>query len=104
MGVADFIGAVIGHIPARNFKTVRYYGVYERSRKVKFLKLLRSYRTMTETKLKGLNKLSPKRAVICPKCGCRMELVWYQQADPPLNEPKFGEYIIDWYEILARTS
>jgi hypothetical protein len=104
MGVADFIGAVIGHIPARNFKTVRYYGVYERSGKSKFLKLLRCYRTMTKTKLNGLSELSPKRTVICPKCGWRMELVWYQKADPPLIEPKFGERITDWHEILARAS
>jgi hypothetical protein len=56
------------------------------------------------TKLSGLSKLSPKRAVICPKCGWSMELRWYQQADPPLNEPKFGECITDWHEILSRTS
>ena len=32
MEVMDFISAVVGHIPDRNFKTIRYYGVYERGR------------------------------------------------------------------------
>jgi hypothetical protein len=42
--VENFIGAVIGHIPARNFKTVRYYGVYGRDGNGKFQRLLRCHR------------------------------------------------------------
>jgi len=37
MGVEEFITAVIRHIPDRQFKTVRHYGIYARNQR-RFLK------------------------------------------------------------------
>jgi hypothetical protein len=46
MEVKDFISAVIVHIPDRGFKTIRYYGVYERTRKKFYRGLLNRYKSM----------------------------------------------------------
>jgi len=40
MGVEEFITAVIRHIPDRQFKTVRHYGIYARNQRRFFRRLL----------------------------------------------------------------
>jgi len=46
MEARGFISAIIGHIPDRNFKMIRYYGVYERTRKKFYRGLLNRYKSM----------------------------------------------------------
>lgn len=52
MTVSEFISAIIGHIPDRQFKTVRYYGVYYRIRRKHFKRLLCLVSTTQDNLLK----------------------------------------------------
>ena len=94
MCVEEFIHAVIDHIPDKQFKTIRHYGVYSRSIKRKFKTLL-GYVSIAQTKL---IKLIESWAPICPNCGKKMEFVLLKMGKPP---PKwnFGESISDWNYI-----
>jgi hypothetical protein len=96
MGVEEFIHAVIDHIPNRQFKTIRHYGVYGRRVKRKFKRLL-GLVSITQTKLvKFIGLWAPR----CPKCGKKMEFVWSGKGEPP-PKLKFGERIGDWNHISA---
>ena len=64
----DFISAIIQHIPEKNQKLIRYYGIYSR-RKNKFLK-------SSITKIITV-KSSEGRSCYCPKCHERMDFVFY---------------------------
>lgn len=95
MTVEEFISAVIGHIPDKNFRVVRYYGVYSRQDRKKYKRLINrsnDYGIITQTKLvEYLHKLTPR----CEKCDRLMELWWYEPRKPP-DEKNFGNKITDW--------
>ena len=95
MTVDEFISAVIGHIPDRNFRVVRYYGVYSRQDRKKYKRLINhsnDYGIITQTKLaEYVHKLTPR----CEKCDRLMELMWYEPRKPP-DEKNFGNKITDW--------
>jgi len=94
MEVDEFLHAVIDHIPDKQFKTIRHYGVYSRGIKRKF-KRLWSLGSIAQTKL---TKFIESWAPICPNCGKKMEYVLSGKGKPP---PKcnFGERINDWNYI-----
>lgn len=95
MSVDEFISAVIGHIPDRGFKVIRYYGVYARQDRKKYRQIVgdeSSYGTITQT---TLLKFMGKHAKKCHKCGNLLEFMGYQPRKPPDTE-KFGEKITDW--------
>lgn len=94
MSVEEFISAVIDHIPEKQFKTIRHYGVYSRGLKRKFKRLL----GMVIIAQKKIIDFIKPWAPLCPKCGCRMEFVLYEKGEPP-PEYRFGERITDWEYI-----
>ena len=100
MGVDEFIHAVIDHIPDKQFKTIRHYGVYSRGIKRKF-KRLYGLVSIVQTKLTKITKIDGSWAPDCPNCGRKMELVWWGKSKPP---PKwnFGEIIDHWNYISPR--
>lgn len=95
MTVEEFISAVIGHIPDKNFRVVRYYGAYSRQDRKKYKRLINKsndYGIITQTKLvQFLPKFTPR----CEKCDKLMELAWYEPRKPP-DEKNFGSKITDW--------
>jgi len=94
MTVEEFISAVIGHIPDRQFKTVRYYGVYYRVKRRHFKRLLCLVSITQENLVKWCENWAPT----CDRCGCKMELVGYFSKGPP-DRVIFGEKIEHWYYI-----
>lgn len=95
MSVEEFIAAVIGHIPDKHFKVIRYYGVYARQDRKKYKKLVdwsNDYGTIMQMDLtQFLHKLTPT----CDMCGNLMEFAWYEPRKPP-DEKDFGSRITDW--------
>lgn len=81
MSVFDFISAIIQHIPERNFRLVRYYGIYSRNNAERFKKL--KHQSVIEHKILDINK--EKRVVYCPCCYEEMELIVYVRKPPPKN-------------------
>ena len=78
--------AAIRLIPDRNFKMIRYYGLYARNKKRRVHKImskLRKYSMEKERHLK--DRLRRLDAVICERCGSRMEMIekWYPGWFPP---------------------
>ncbi len=88
MSVFDFISAIIQHIPEKNFRLVRYYGVYSRNNIKRFKKIV--CKSVIEDKI--LNKSKEKRVVYCPCCYERMELIAYVK--PPPKKDK--GLIVNW--------
>ncbi len=90
--VEQFITRLIQHIPAKNFKMIRYYGLYSRTKNKKaFIK-----RDKQETITKYFR---PKHSIRCPFCGKILEPLEYFPPSFPKGPPKkevFGEKIIDW--------
>ena len=87
--VEEFISRLIQHIPAKNFKMIRYYGLYSRIKnKNAFVK----QETITKY-------FRPRHSINCPSCGKLLELEEYIPAYSDRGPPKkeiFGEKIIDW--------
>jgi hypothetical protein len=96
MTVEEFISAVIGHIPDKQFKTIRHYGIYSRKRKSHFRRLL-GLVSMAQQKL---TKFLESWAPICKKCGIKMEYIWSGKKKPPPDHD-FGERIPDWHFITG---
>lgn len=86
LDVLDFIGKIIRHIPEKNFKMIRYYGIYAKNtkHKNKFFKLIDEKVAEFKKKMKnwqtrilltfGVNPLN------CPSCGRKMrfnDIVYY---------------------------
>ncbi|MDI6855330.1 MAG: transposase, partial [Candidatus Thermoplasmatota archaeon] len=94
MSVDEFIKAIIQHIPERQFRLIRYYGAYNRRDKRIFKKALQQS-TIAQTKLFDFDKIWRFR---CPKCGSKMEVIWYMSGHPP-PDINFGEKIEDWNYI-----
>jgi Putative transposase len=98
MSVDEFISAVIGHIPDRHFKVIRYYGFYARQDRKKYRHIVgedSSYGTITQT---SILKFMGKHIQKCHECGNVMEFIEYQKRKPPDSE-KFGDKITDWAYI-----
>lgn len=91
MTVNEFMSAVIGHVPEKNFKMVRHYGAYARNQRKK-LGELRGLSGIQQLKLTEYTK---RKAPNCPICDKPMELIWYHSSDPP-PELVLGEKIVDW--------
>jgi hypothetical protein len=96
MDVFEFIGALIQHIPDRQFKMIRYYGAYARKWKSSFAFYLQG--SITQSKL---NVFSGNREVMCPVCGHVMDFVMYWKTGLPRKEV-FGTKILDWDYICFR--
>jgi hypothetical protein len=78
MKVDDFISAIIQHIPEKNFKLIRYYGLYSRKGKKKKLKVM----IQSSLKQMVLFDLPNPKGICCLKCGNEMIFVSYFK-DPP---------------------
>lgn len=90
MPVNEFMSAVTGHVPEKNFKLVRHYGAYARNLRAK----------LKTDELSGIEQQEPnpyatQSAPKCPICDKPMELIWYHPSDPP-PDLKLGERIADW--------
>jgi hypothetical protein len=103
MSVEEFITAAIGHIPDRQFKTIRHYGIYARNQRRFFKRLLGVVSIVQQKLFKGRFSWAPG----CPNCGARMEFVYSSGMDKPppefevVKEPRFGERITDWSYIVS---
>jgi len=98
MSIDEFISAVIGHIPDRHFKVIRYYGLYARQDRKKYRYIVgedSSYGTITQA---SILKFMGKHIKKCMKCGNIMEFIEYVKRKPPDSE-KFGDKITDWAYI-----
>lgn len=74
MKVFDFISAIIQHIPEKNFRLVRYYGIYSRNNNNRFSKI--KEHSVIESKIKE------KWVVYCPDCGEKMKFKEYLREIP----------------------
>jgi len=78
MLVNDFISAIIQHIPEKNERLVRYYGIYSRRKIRRTLEINRQ--SFIQRKL--LNKDSKRRVVLCPICFQEAKLMMYCKKPP----------------------
>jgi len=90
--VEEFITRLIQHIPAKNFKMIRYYGLYSRTKnKESFVK-----RDKQETITKYFRS---KHSINCPLCGKILEPLEYFPPSfpkgPPLDENS-KVTLLDW--------
>lgn len=109
MPILQFIGRLVSHIPEKQFKMVRHYGIYARNKRVECriaIKFWQLEKLMKEKKVHGFKGKAPVDKKInyrermikefsldpckCPRCGCEMELVriWH---------PKYG----DIYDLFS---
>lgn len=70
----EFLGKLLSHIPPKNFKLVRRFGLYSRRNKIKIPKMNRLFKTKTSwaermIKSYGINPM------ICRKCGATLVLL-----------------------------
>jgi len=100
LDVFDFIGRVIRHIPEKNFKMIRYYGIYAKNtkHKNKFFKLVNEKvadfkRKMNnwQTRIMLTFGVNPLR---CEKCGAQMKFYDIYYKNKSVRE-KFREKIMD---------
>ena len=73
--VMEFIARIIRHIPDRNFKTIRYYGLYSRRNKSKVDKILKVKKNRI-SKSKWKDKVEAGTGVnplLCSRCEIEME-------------------------------
>jgi hypothetical protein len=82
MLVNDFISAIISHIPERNFKMIRYYGIYSR-RKITNTKERFKQLGITQ---KLLFKSTENKIFTCPCCHEKMEFIMYCKKPPPKSK------------------
>ncbi len=81
MHVHEFIGKLVSHIPPRQFKTIRYYGLYARNKKKIQDVLIGLKRFARKLRQLGLHRYTrtcpwqPSLEPVCPECGTRMKFV-----------------------------
>lgn len=75
VGVMEFIARIIRHIPDRNFKTIRYYGLYSRRNKAKVDKILKIKKNKIPKKSwkEKVEAGTGKNPLMCPRCEVEME-------------------------------
>ncbi|SFR18646.1 IS91 family transposase [Desulfoscipio geothermicus] len=93
--IMQFIGRIISHIPEKQFKMVRHYGIYARNQRKESriaVKLWQVAETLKRRKIHGYKEVAKKKSrkltyrelmmkeygrdpCKCPKCGSEMELV-----------------------------
>ncbi|NSW89360.1 MAG: transposase [Firmicutes bacterium] len=73
--VMEFIARIIRHIPDRNFKTIRYYGLYSRRNKAKVDKILKVKKNKIPKKSwkEKVEAGTGKNPLMCPRCEVEME-------------------------------
>ena len=82
MEINEFISALIQHIPDRQFKMIRYYGVYARRAKKTFYKSsLQS--SIASTVQDTLYMTGWKFKPMCPHCGGFLCFIGFQKIPPP---------------------
>jgi diadenosine tetraphosphate (Ap4A) HIT family hydrolase len=71
IGVMEFIGRIIRHIPDKNFKTIRYYGIYSRRKKGKVDKILRvkGNKVKKQSWKEKITNWLGESPLKCTKCG-----------------------------------
>jgi len=80
MPVLEFIGKLVRHIPNRQFKMVRYYGIYARKRKRKAQQIMSVWKKFKKLQYKRTNwrtnimKSFGHDPLKCPRCGEEMIL------------------------------
>lgn len=85
MCVEEFIGALIRHIPDRNFKTIRRYGIYSCRIKSLMKKIVAEYQKKIKRMLINLKKaLKPQKWD---------ERIYEEFGENPLECTKCGEYL-----------
>jgi hypothetical protein len=78
--VSDFMGKLIRHIPDRQFKMIRYYGIYSRRRKTRAQVIMSVWKKYKKLQYKKTNwrsnimKSFGQDPLSCPKCGGEMVL------------------------------
>ena len=85
MLVKEFISAVIQHIPDKNFRLIRYYGMYSRRK----IKIVRQSTIMQKT----LIEFDIKRTFHCSKCNNTMEIIAFCDKPPPEDTSKLTNWI-----------
>ena len=101
MKVEEFITALIHHIPSRNFKMIRYYGAYGRRIKKRYSGNLQ--RSLNQLIFTNFSKIRNTWAPICPNCGEKMSIEYYEKA-PPEEKVGFGSKLPDWkYPMLSHS-
>lgn len=80
MEVFDFIASVVQHIPNKNFKMIRYYGLYSRKGVLKVSKIC----VQSSLKQEILFSEVENEVFRCDRCGEKMVFVAYFK-DPPDN-------------------
>jgi hypothetical protein len=81
----EFISAIIQHIPDKNFRLVRYYGVYARRK----TKVIRQSIIRQET----LAQFIPQREFHCSRCNEIMEIVMFCDKPPDKDMSKLSSWM-----------
>ena len=73
--VMEFIARIIRHIPEKNFKTIRYYGLYSRKNKGEIDKILKIKKNKIPKKSwkEKIEEGTGKNPLMCPRCEIEME-------------------------------
>jgi hypothetical protein len=87
----DFISALIGHIPPKQFKLIRYYGAYSRRSKRKFKSYLQS--SIEQQTLLQYGVESPELIQLCPFCHGPLEFIAYFKKPPPKIQRDLFDFI-----------
>ena len=98
MPVEEFIARLIRHIPDKNFRQIRYYGIYANRAKKDDLAKARAILKLAEGKrLEPINWRQRRRIqrgfdpLVCGYCGSELKLIKivYKSRDGPLEEISF---------------
>ena len=89
MLVYDFISAIIQHIPDKNERLVRYYGIYSRRKIRRTLK--NNKQSFIQRRLFAEDK--KRRIVLCPICFQEAKLLAYCRKPPPESKEKLNYWI-----------
>ena len=103
LGVFEFIEALLQHVPERNFKVVRHYGVYARQLRKTFRPGAEHWSIEQGRTEDLLTWEGPPKWVRCLKCGAPMERVGYVPG-PGRGKPAFGARMDDWGAMPASGS
>jgi hypothetical protein len=85
----DFISAIIQHIPDKNFRMIRYYGICSRRK----IRLFNGHIKQSIIMQKSLMEFGKKREFHCPDCNEIMEIVMYCKKPPPEDRSKLTTWL-----------